>query len=72
MIAFYYIFRFLAKLFLPLKKVVEKRKYAKQQQQAQDASWKKTQTRMRCFIIRLMPKNPHETKKWVIMLITKK
>jgi hypothetical protein len=43
MIAFYYIFRFLAKLFLPLlvKKAVEKIENAKQQQQAQDASWKR-------------------------------
>jgi hypothetical protein len=50
---------FLAKLFLPLLvKVVEKssENMQKQQQQAQDASWKKTQTRMRCFTIRLMPK----------------
>jgi hypothetical protein len=47
------IFLVLAKLFLPLlvKKVVETgENMQKQQQQAQDASWEKTQTRMRCFI----------------------
>ena len=67
MIAFYYIFRFLAKLFLPLlvKKVVEKagEKMQKQQQQAQDASWKKTQTKDEVLYNTANAKNPRETKK---------
>jgi hypothetical protein len=55
-----------------VKKVVETgENMQKQQQQAQDASWKKTQTRMRCFIIR-NAKILMKPKKWVIMLITKK
>ena len=67
MIAFYYIFKFLAKLFLPLlvKKVVEKagEKMQKQQQQAQDASWKKTQTKDEVLYNTANAKNPRETKK---------
>lgn len=67
MIAFYYIFRFLAKLFLPLlvKKVVEKagEKMQKQQQQAQDASWKKTQTKDEVLYNTANAKKPRETKK---------
>lgn len=67
MIAFYYIFRFLAKLFLPLlvKKVVEKagENMQKQQQQAQDASWKKTQTKDEVLYNTASAKNPRETKK---------
>nr|WP_309754990.1 DUF4834 family protein [Flavobacterium sp.] len=67
MIAFYYIFRFLAKLFLPLlvKKVVEKagENMQKQQQQAQDASWEKTQTKDEVLYNTANAKNPRETKK---------
>ena len=67
MIAFYYIFRFLAKLFLPLlvKKVVEKagENMQKHQQQAQDASWKKTQSKDEILYNTANAKNPRETKK---------
>lgn len=67
MIAFYYIFRFLAKLFLPLlvKKVVEKagENMQKQQQYAQDNSWKKTQTKDEVIYNTANAKNPRETKK---------
>ena len=67
MIAFYYIFRFLAKLFLPLlvKKVVKKagENMQKQQQQAQDASWKKTQSKDEVLYNTAHAKNPCETKK---------
>lgn len=45
-IIFYYVFKFLARLFLPLlvKKVVNKasENFQKQQQNYQDASWKKS------------------------------
>ncbi len=63
MIAFYYIFRFLAKLFLPLivKKVVEKAGQTMQQQQ-QD-TWKKTQTKEEVVYNTGNTKNPRETKK---------
>ncbi|RDI50434.1 DUF4834 family protein [Flavobacterium glaciei] len=67
MIAFYYIFRFLAKLFLPLivKKVVQKagENMQKQQQYAQDNSWKKTQTKDEVIYNTANAKNPRETKK---------
>ncbi|MGZ9733910.1 DUF4834 family protein [Flavobacterium sp. GNP002] len=67
MIAFYYIFRFLAKLFLPLlvKKVVEKagENMQKQQQYAQDNTWKKTQTKDEVIYNTANAKNPRETKK---------
>ncbi|MBP4143117.1 DUF4834 family protein [Flavobacterium sp. I-SCBP12n] len=63
MIAFYYIFRFLAKLFLPLlvKKVVEKAGQNMQQQQ-QD-TWQKTQTKEEILYNSNSSKNPRETKK---------
>jgi hypothetical protein len=67
MIAFYYIFRFLAKLFLPLlvKKVVEKagENMQKQQQYAQDNTWKKTQSKDEVIYNMANAKNPRETKK---------
>ncbi|MFH6972482.1 DUF4834 family protein [Flavobacterium petrolei] len=67
MIAFYYIFRFLAKLFLPLivKKVVEKagENMQKQQQYAQDNTWKKTQSKDEVIYNTTNSKNPRETKK---------
>ena len=48
-LAFYYIFKFLAKLFLPLlvKKVVEKagQNFQEQQQHAQGGSWNQTQSK---------------------------
>ncbi|MFV8367984.1 DUF4834 family protein [Flavobacterium sp. LB2R40] len=66
MIAFYYIFRFLAKLFLPLlvKKVVEKagENMQKQQQYAQDNTWKKTQSKDEVIYNTANTKNPRETK----------
>lgn len=67
MIAFYYIFRFLAKLFLPLivKKVVKKagENIQKQQQHAQDNTWKKTQSKDEVIYNTANAKNPRETKK---------
>ena len=67
MIAFYYIFRFLAKLFLPLlvKKVVEKagQNFQQQQQNAQDNSWKQTQSKDEVIYNTANAKNPRETKK---------
>ena len=67
MIVFYYIFRFLAKLFLPLivKKVVEKagKNMQNQQQQAQDNTWKKTQSTDEVIYNTTNTKNPRETKK---------
>lgn len=66
-IAFYYIFKFLAKLFLPLlvKKVVEKAgaNFQQQQQHAQDASWKKTPINDEVIYNTANSKNPRETKK---------
>lgn len=66
MIAFYYIFKFLAKLFLPLlvKKVVEKagQNFQQQQQYAQDNAWKKTQNDEVIYNT-ANAKNPRETKK---------
>ena len=67
MIAFYYIFRFLAKLFLPLlvKKVVQKagENFQKQQQYAQDSSWNTTQSKDEVIYNTSNSKNPRETKK---------
>ncbi len=68
MIAFYYIFKFLARLFLPLvvKKVVEKagQNFQQQQQQyQQQSSWKKTSNNDEIIIDTANSKNPRETKK---------
>ncbi|SHM53656.1 DUF4834 family protein [Flavobacterium xinjiangense] len=67
MIAFYYIFKFLAKLFLPLlvKKVVQKagENFQKQQQYSQDNSWNKTQSKNEVIYDTANSKNPRETKK---------
>ncbi|CAM4051186.1 DUF4834 domain-containing protein [Flavobacterium sinopsychrotolerans] len=67
MIAFYYIFRFLAKLFLPLlvKKVVEKagQNFQQQQQYQQQTTWKKTQSKDEIIYNIENTKNPRETKK---------
>jgi len=66
MIAFYYLFRFLAKLFLPLivKKVVEKAGQKMQQQQQQHQNnWNKTQTTDEATYKNANSKNPKETKK---------
>ena len=66
-IAFYYIFRFLAKLFLPLivKKVVEKagENMYQQQQRQQQASWQKNQNDETVIYNTDNVKKPRETKK---------
>ena len=65
--AFYYIFKFLARLFFPIivKKVVEKagENFQKQQQNAQNNSWKKTPNNDEVIINTSNSKNPRETKK---------
>ncbi|MEN9909552.1 MAG: hypothetical protein RLZZ540_2701 [Bacteroidota bacterium] len=66
-ITFYYIFRFLAKLFLPLlvKKVVEKagqNMYQQQQRQSQQ-SWNNTQEDETIIYNTQNAKKPRETKK---------
>ena len=67
MIAFYYIFRFLARLFLPVivKKVVEKAgaNFEKQQQSAQGNSWQKTPNNDEIIIDTANAKKSRETKK---------
>jgi DNA integrity scanning protein DisA with diadenylate cyclase activity len=67
-IAFYYIFKFLARIFLPVlvKKAVEKagENFQRQQQYGQDNSWQKTRTNNDEIIINTAnAKNPRETKK---------
>jgi Domain of unknown function (DUF4834) len=66
-IAFYYIFRFLARLFLPVivKKVVEKAgaNFQKQQQNAQGNSWQKTRNNDEVIIDTANAKKSRETKK---------
>ncbi|WP_418263213.1 DUF4834 family protein [Flavobacterium faecale] len=65
--AFYYIFKFLAKLFLPLllKKAVEKAgtNFQQQQQQAQDNSWNKTSSAGDIYYKPPTSGNPKSTKK---------
>ncbi|MEO8255388.1 MAG: DUF4834 family protein [Flavobacterium sp.] len=66
--AFYYIFKFLARLFLPLlvKKVVEKagQNFQQQnQQRQQQSSWGKTSNKDEIIIDTANSKNPRETKK---------
>ncbi|MBX9808326.1 MAG: DUF4834 family protein [Flavobacteriaceae bacterium] len=65
--AFYYIFKFLAKLFLPLlvKKVVEKagENFQKQQQNAYGNSWQKTPNNDEIIIDTANAKKSRETKK---------
>ncbi len=68
MIAFYYIFKFLARLFLPLlvKKVVEKagQNFQQQQQQYnQQTAWRRTSNNDEIIINTANSKNPRETKK---------
>jgi len=68
MIAFYYIFKFLARIFLPVlvKKAVEKagENFQRQQQYTQDNTWQKTRTNNDEIIINTAnAKNPRETKK---------
>lgn len=66
-LAFYYIFKFLAKLFLPLlvKKVVEKagQNFQQQQQNAQANSWNQASTKDEVIYTTKNEKNPRETKK---------
>jgi hypothetical protein len=66
-IAFYYIFRFLAKLFLPflVKKVVEKagENFQKQHQNSKDTNWKKAQNNEEIIYNTSNTKNPKENKK---------
>lgn len=66
-LAFYYIFKFLARLFLPVlvKKVVKKagENFQKQQQTAQDNSWKKTPNNDEVIFDNVNSKRPKETKK---------
>jgi hypothetical protein len=66
-IMFYYLFKFLARLFLPMlvKKAVEKagENFQKQQQHTQDAAWKKAQHNDEIIYKETESKNPRETKK---------
>jgi hypothetical protein len=66
-IAFYYILKFLAKLFLPLlvKKVVEKagENFQQQQQNARGNSWQKTPNNDEIIIDTANAKKSRETKK---------
>ncbi|HEY4617709.1 MAG TPA: DUF4834 family protein [Flavobacterium sp.] len=66
-LAFYYIFKFLAKLFLPLlvKKVVQKagENFQQQQQRTQGTSWDKTRSNDEVIFNTKNDKNPRETKK---------
>ena len=68
-IAFYYIFKFLARIFLPVlvKKAVEKagENFQRQQQYSQDNSWQKARntTNDEIIINTANAKNPRETKK---------
>ncbi|MBF4516459.1 DUF4834 family protein [Flavobacterium sp. ANB] len=67
MLAFYYIFKFLARIFLPVlvKKTVEKagENFSRQQQYTQDNSWQKTRNNDEIIINTANAKNPRETKK---------
>lgn len=66
-IMFYYVFRFLAKLLLPLvvKKVVQKagENFQQQQQYEQNNAWEKSNTRDEIIYNTANSKNPKETKK---------
>ena len=66
-IAFYYIFRFLAKIFMPLliKKVVEKagQNMQQQQQRQQQNTWQSARNKEEVIINTANAKNPRETKK---------
>ncbi len=67
MVLFYYIFKFLARLFLPLlvKKAVEKagESFQKHHHYSQDTTWKKTQNNEEIIYKETTSKNPRETKK---------
>jgi hypothetical protein len=66
-LAFYYIFKFLAKLFLPLlvKKVVKKagENFQQQQKYSQDTSWRNTKSSDEVIYNESNSKKPRETKK---------
>ncbi|MFT5964900.1 MAG: hypothetical protein ACI9L6_001652 [Flavobacterium sp.] len=66
-LTFYYVFKLLAKLFLPLlvKKVVEKagENFQQQQQRSQGGSPNKTQTKDEVIFNTKNDRNPRETKK---------
>ncbi len=66
-LAFYYIIKFLAKLFLPvlIKKVVEKAStnFQNQQQNSHNSAWQNTATNDEIIIDKSKSKNPRETKK---------
>ena len=66
-IAFYYIFKFLARLFLPVivKKVVEKagKNFQNQQQNGQGSSWQRTPNNDEVIIDTSDAKKSRETKK---------
>jgi hypothetical protein len=66
-VAFCYIFKFLARLFLPLlvKKVVEKagQNFQQHQERPQQTTWKKTFNNDEIIIDTANSKNPRETKK---------
>lgn len=78
MIAFYYIFKFLARIFLPVlvKKAVEKagENFQRQQQYSQDNSWQKARntTNDEIIINTANAKILAKPKRLGIMLITKK
>ncbi len=65
--AFYYIFKFLARLFFPIlvKKAVEKasENFERQQQYAQQTSWNNTKNKDEIIIDTTNVKSPRETKK---------
>jgi Domain of unknown function (DUF4834) len=65
--AFYYIFKFLAKLFLPhlIKKVVQKagENLHKQQQNYQNTTWQETKSADEVIYNTTKNKNPRETQK---------
>ncbi|MEY4432842.1 MAG: hypothetical protein RLZZ44_972 [Bacteroidota bacterium] len=64
---FYYVFKFLARIFLPIlvKKAVEKagENFQKQQQYAQESAWKKTAANDEIIYKEAESKHPRETKK---------
>jgi DNA integrity scanning protein DisA with diadenylate cyclase activity len=66
-IAFYYIFKFLARIFLPVlvKKAVEKagENFQRQQQYSQGNNWKHTRNNDEIIIDTANAKKPRETKK---------
>lgn len=66
-IAFYYVFKFLIRLFLPfvLKKVVEKagNNFEQQRNKTEDTSWNKTHSAGDIYYQPSHSKNPKETKK---------